>query len=357
MLTVGFLRKSKTWLRAPKYNYVFSGIFWVAKEFDIDLVLFAPEDVDLERGKVRGLSLQQGRVVERETDIPAVIDNYPFTRADRKLMEQLEARGCILLRHPLGKSKLQVYDMLYRDGRFKEFLIPTYPVENAQQVEAQVEQLGGTAIAKPTSSSRGRGVMLISRAMGPKGSKKYAVTEKGVTTTYSRKEFLDTFSQRFHAYIVQPYILSRTKAGNPFDVRVHCRRSDRGRFWVHPFPRIGRGANDVTSNISAGGFSMDIMQFLKPEFGSLSEEIYRKLLWLGREFPDYYQSFFQHTLFDVGIDLGIDMDEQGQFHLHMFEVNPYIDGYGFAIEDAIAHCRYYRFVYDTIVGRQQPGDF
>ena len=88
---------------------------------------------------------------------------------------------------------------------------------------------------------------------------------------------------------------------------------------------------------------MNFDTFLKVNFGDDWEKLYNKIMRFGKTFPEYYQSFFPMTIFDVGVDMGI-QKRGDSYDFKIFEVNTYIDGPFFEIEDAITHFEYFRYI-------------
>ena len=88
---------------------------------------------------------------------------------------------------------------------------------------------------------------------------------------------------------------------------------------------------------------MKLDAFLQAEFGNDSKKVYNQLVDLAARFPDYYQSFFSDTIFDIGIDVGI--QKRGNvYELKLFEA--YIQP-GFTLirdEVAVTNFEYYRYI-------------
>ena len=143
---------------------------------------------------------------------------------------------------------------------------------------------------------------------------------------------------------MQPYIVSRTKYGNPFDIRIHARRGAEGKFKLIPYPRIGGNPEGVLSNISAGGHTMPIEKFLINEFGKDWQIIDDMLTQLGKILPDYVQSVVDTTLASMGIDVGIQR-RGNSYELKIFEVNLASPGVSaIRIEAAFADLEYCRYL-------------
>ena len=147
-------------------------------------------------------------------------------------------------------------------------------------------------------------------------------------------------------YILQPHINSRTLQGNPFDIRVHARRGANGKFKTISYPRVGN-VGGVVSNLAAGGYISPLEPFLRTEYGDDYDIVYNKLKTFASTFPDYYQSFFNDTIFDIGIDVGIqkrgDTYELKVFEAYIQPGTAYIE-----VEDAINCLEYYRYIAQQI---------
>ena len=335
-LRIGLLRQNKTGFWHPQSTAY--AMFHCAKHFNIEMFCFSINDVNFEDKTINAMFLEGSKRVDRITPFPRIVDNSVLHGADAQKLRELE-KDCFLIRHSLNVTKQEVYEMLLKDGRFTEFLIQSHIIDSLEQFNALLDQYHGDVIMKPLRGARGIGVVRITR-----DGSSYLVNVKDQILNFNAEEFgrfyEDNLTRRKH--ILQPYITSRTRLGNPFDVRVHCRRGAGGRFKVSPFPRIGN-ADGVVSNIATGGYSMNYDVFLKQEFGSDWQHVYEKIKRFGIEFPEYYQSFFPVTIFDIGVDMGI-QHRGSDYDFKIFEVNTYIDGPFFEIEDAITHFEYYRYI-------------
>ena len=320
-------------------------MFYTAKQFNIELFCFSINDINFADKTINGMFLEGNTRVQRIVPFPRIVDNSVLHGEDGRKMLELE-KYCYMIRHELNTNKQKIYDMLTRDGRFSQFLIQSHTIETLEQFNDLFEQYHGDVIMKPLRGARGIGVIHITR-----DGSAYRINLKDQTAMLDADAFSRFYNEHFvnRKHILQPYITSRTRAGNPFDVRVHCRRGAGGRFKVSPFPRIGNAAG-VVSNIATGGYSMKYEVFLQQEFGDDWKMLYDKIADFGKNFPEYYQSFFPVTLFDVGVDMGIQR-HGSDYDFKIFEVNTYIDGPFFEIEDAITHFEYYRFIEQSVLKR------
>ena len=321
---------------------------YMARHFNVELFFFITKDVDFENKTANALFLDGDKKIRQKIPLPKIIDNHPlvFSGEYGKKVLQL-ANNCYFMR-PLSKlrdgkaiTKQKVYDFLSQDGRYKEFLIETHVVKNIHHFLTLFEENHREVILKPAVGSEGNGVAKITFE-----NDQYVVNLDSKRNFFRTLEdfsafYKESFMKR--TYLLQPYVASRTRQGNPFDIRIHARRGAEGKFKIFPYPRIG-DAKGVVSNISAGGYTESIKIFLRSEFGKDGNELYRRLMDLGRAFPDYYQTFFNNTLYNVGIDVGIQR-HGNSYELKIFEVNiRYLGTKCLPIDAAITTLEYYQYL-------------
>ena len=238
---------------------------------------------------------------------------------------------------------MKTYELLKKDGLFEDLLIPTQELTKYEDLDFYLKQFNNEIIIKPTSGSRGIGVLRLL-----KKNDTYFANFNKENISLSECELKKYYNKHLtdKSLIVQPFINSKTIDGSPFDIRVHARKGEHGNFCIHYMPRI-ENSNRVVSNISTGGYSMDIDVFLKKEFGTLAKNIKSNLKKIGDNFPKYYISLYEgKKIFDLGLDIGILKYESG-YKFYLFEVNIYINGYTFELEDAQTALEYYKYLYEN----------
>ncbi|MFP7288352.1 YheC/YheD family protein [Shouchella clausii] len=306
-------------------------IAYVCSHYGIDFFYFSHNDIDLDRGKINGLFLQEGNWVRKQTDFPDIIDNAPPRKRDEPLYKLLEQK-CFLTTKRIG-SKQAIYNMLSDNGGFEDILIPFQILQSIDDVERSLNEYG-TIVLKPSRGNRGNDVYTLK-----KKENNYILSTDDKTSTYDWYEFRDVVNQTFlkRLFIIQPYIESKTKEGHPFDVRIHVRKNRTGDWKiVKIYPRIGIG-HALTSNISQGGGISNINAFLKSQFSENWNQVKDKLNQLGKQFPPSFQKFYDFPIDALGIDLGIDPNGK----LGLFEVNTFPGAQFFEIEDAEIRVQYY----------------
>jgi len=334
MIKIGFLRRTKNkWLNPAEH---FRVLFYVAANFVIELILFTQEDVDFENGTVRGTILKNNKPVSIVTEIPKVIDNHPWGNKHRAFQTEIEKHARLLC--PKTKiSKLKQYNMLLEDGRFSDILLKTKSVKSISRIDDFIDSYSDVVI-KPAKGHMGENVLKLSKSGGG-----YLLTEQHETVEMTRGQLERYYTDSIEDkdFVIQPYINSSTRLGEPLDIRVYARRGAGGKFVADLCPRIGSAAG-VTSNIAGGGYSIPVEKLLPLHFGGKHKEILEQLQYIGENFPDYYQSFFDETMFDIGLDIGISR-ETGK--LYLFEVNNFIKPFTveMLLKDAVTRCEYYLF--------------
>jgi len=319
-------------------NYV---LLYMAKAFDIELFLFEPKDVNYENKTINGLFCEHGTVFRKVTPIPPLVDNH-YTGID----EELEKHTTLARIYP-GDTKFTTYTDLKNDGKYKDILIPTFLIEGYGDIKARLDEFNEVVI-KPVLGAQGVGVIKLA-----KDGERYQLV-MGRESTYLSEQELSGYCNKNLSkdYILQQYIDCRTRAGEPFDVRVSVVDMGWNQWTVTLYPRIG-AAEGILSNNSTGGYCIPIDYFLKKEFGDEWIKIRDDLLQFGREFPAHYRNLIQREIFDLGIDIGITQSDKG-YKFWLFEANsmPPLDnhfaGGNIGINMLVAYFKYYHYLYSQM---------
>lgn len=329
MNSVGMLRTR----RNP--GLVAKTVAYICDHNNIQFFYFTLEDVDIKREKINGKSLRNGSWVNKEFDYPTIIDNEPMNKLNNEIYTILKQKS-IFTTKPIG-SKSKVFNLLYKNQEdFKDILIPYKIVKDKQDVLTLIKNWK-TVLLKPSISNQGRNIFAIERV------------EKGFNFIDDNKKtfvFEENFEQEIYnivlskEYICQPFIISKTKEGNPFDVRLHVRKNSKGEWSkVKIYPRIGLGKN-ITANISQGGATSLIVPFLKDQYKNNWKEIKKKIDTLCLNFPNKFEKMYSYKFDALGIDLGIDLNGK----LWLFEVNTYPGQQFFKAESSEMRVEYYKYL-------------
>ena len=335
-LQVGIMKKGNCnfWeLSNPRYP-----LFCMAKHFNIEMLFFAPEDIDFKDKTIKALALENNSKVEKVAPLPRIIDNdiTYFRGETASIMEQLRQYSYLI--RPVSGIKRQVfYETLSKNEHFKSFLVETQTLDEFNQFLSLLDKYHDDVILKPATSAGNKDLTRINFDNG-----KYVATFNDETIILKSVDSLlkfyeEKFSQK--NYFVQPYCISRTHQGNPFTIRLHTRRGAEGKVKVFPYPQIGK-QKDLVPTIT---YTMDFEDFLKAQFGKDWKTLYDRLMDLGYTFPDYYQSFLADTVFDMGLDVCIQRSGD-DYDLKIFEAYLQPGFTNIRNEVAVTNFEYYRYL-------------
>ena len=329
----------------------------MAASYGIELFLFSPEDVDLEKNTVNGLFLEYGKPKRRKIPIPYIVDNKTIALGSDewmvKFFSDLKERTRFT-RNMVYFAKMGQYNRItkfYKNKGFADIVIPTLEVGKETDVMLLVDTLGDDIILKPDNSSRGRGIFGIR-----KNKRGFSVIKDDADAVQmSLQEFRSYLSEQTKSigYIAQKRIYSVTSSGCPFDVRILVQRKNKDSFDYVMYPRIGGGK--ILSNIAAGGSTMPLDSFLAENYYENAPEVKAMLETFAQTFPPYYQKFLKDPFFDLGFDIGIEKVNDS-FRLWLFEVN---QGPQFAFRNNLAELHMkitratlecYRYLYSELDG-------
>lgn len=330
MKSVGMLRTSNNPLILAR------SVAYVCDHYQINFFYFSPEDVDIDNRKINAQIFKNGEWIRQLVEFPTVVDNEPMKSCNKEIYAALKETA-ILTTNPIG-GKNKVFKLLKKSQLFEDVLIPYVLVEEPDDVLIYLEKYN-KILLKPVFSNQGRNITAIER-----NGETYKVINDDTVEDIDYKGLVKLIVQKFlnPDYICQPFIESKTKDGSPFDIRLHVRKNEKGKWQkVKIYPRIGMGKN-ITSNISQGGSIAPNIPFLKSNFGNEWKEVKNKLEILCQSFPKRFESLYSYDLDALGIDLGIDL----KGNIGLFEVNTYPGQQFFYLEDSEMRVAYYRYLLD-----------
>ena len=326
----------------------------MAPSYGIELCLFSPEDVNLEKNMVNGLFIENGKQVRRIVPIPTIVDNKTKPPHSYKQMvkffKTLRER-VYFTRNPIYFAKFGQFKRISTflgNTEFGDMVIPTLLVEKDIDIMQLFDKLGNHIILKPENSSRGRGIFGIERR-----DNEFSVIKDDDKATMMSSSLLKSYIDGFSSstgYIAQKRVHSFTTSGHPFDIRILIQRRNKDSHAYVMYPRIGGGK--ILSNLATGGRTMPIHTFLEENFGKMSAEVKSALESIAMIFPKYYQIFLNDPFFDLGFDIGIEK-RNDSFKLWLFEVN-YMPQFAFNnyaqlhMEIARASLECYRYLYNSL---------
>jgi UDP-N-acetylmuramoyl-tripeptide--D-alanyl-D-alanine ligase len=296
-MLIGYMHYRKEPFASNK-AYAFAA---VAKTEGAEILYFSPGAVDGD--VINGYTHSGGGWVRSASRLPDVIYNTAgFTRERQlEITEKLQSK-IPFTSYSIG-DKVTVYNNLMKFRKFADYLIPSCEAVSVNQLFSMLETYP-EIILKPSWGRQGESVVYIT---------KDTVTDD-VIAGLSEKIEQETC-------ILQPYINCRTKAGEPYDFRLHVQKGRRGEWLCSGlYPRISPDGS-IVCNISRGGYTCGLAEFLKREFGTGWIDMQKTLeifaLQLASHLDEIQQSLYGEELDELGIDVGLDKNKK----IHIYEVN------------------------------------
>ena len=291
-MLIGYLHYRKEPLGLNR-AYAFAA---VAKAEGAELLYFSPGAIDGDR--IHGYTYAGGEWARESSRYPDVVYNTAGFARDKQLeaVERLQ-REVPFTSYSIG-DKMTVYNNLTRYKTFSDYLIPTETVLSERHFRSLLERYADIVL-KPSSGRQGLNIYRFQKG---------GEVPKSVLGLMAEEE-----------YIVQPYIDCRTKAGEPYDFRLHVQKG-RGGVWTPPviYPRISSGGG-IACNISRGGHTRDLRDFLAAEFGAGGYDMEKYLAvfasQLAAHLDGIQKELYGEELDELGIDVGLDK------RVYIYEVN------------------------------------
>jgi hypothetical protein len=286
----------------------------VARAEGVEFFYFTPGNVDIKNQTIIGKYYENGVWINKEYPFPDVIYNasYPLSEKAERIVDYLSER-IPFTSHSVG-DKLSVYKRIEKGKNFKQYLIPTLELTNVKELLDMIN-LYTKVIMKPVSGHQGGGILFIEK----EDDETFKVNDAGKISIHKKQELLDLALLKIQEqeYLVQRFISSKIKSGHVYDFRLHVQKNGEGR-WVITciYPRIGP-LGSITSNLGSGGYTAFLDSFLQKEFNGDWFNIKRTLEHFSLSFSTHFDSLYNVSFDELGIDVGIDENQK----LWLYEVN------------------------------------
>lgn len=315
-----------------------------AENANIRLVFFDNESIVFSQNMINGIYFEEDERKNIRTNIPEVIINpLPTTKEKRTNIERtLRKMSTFTSYGVLGKY--DTYKKLLESENLSQYAIESIEVNSYKEIYASLDKYE-KVVFKPMDGRQGDRIYFIYRHRDKIIVKDHI--ERVQFTEETFKMFVDE-KLREGRYLVQPYIDARTKDGEPYDFRIHLHRDSKGEWAVvKSYPRIG-DKKGILSNISKGGRTQDIDEFLQDEFGERGSVIKEEIESLAIELSDYINSFSSHKINEIGVDIAI--DSQGNYWT--YELNGGPQSKYHEAERAKYVIEYAKYLYDEYVEKK-----
>ncbi|MDG5786385.1 YheC/YheD family protein [Evansella sp. AB-P1] len=275
----------------------------------IDVISFSPFNYDEKNNSVKGLLFNRDKNFWNKTTYPLPLYIYdriffPSNKSIHpqinRMLNQIKEKTTFL---GTGlPNKWTVYKWLNDNHFIKEFLPPTELLKKST-LQTFLNQYG-EIIIKPIFGSNGIGIYVIERKRGDLfsiycGKRKQHHLIRGEIETLHQYLIENVISSN---YLIQP-MLSLKVGEQPFDLRTILHKTSSQKWIVvgNGF-RIGNNRSFI-SNLHGGGIVSPSMKISKKYMESVKKTV-KQLLHV----IPYHLNNYHHPLFELGIDLGIDLD-------------------------------------------------
>ncbi|KYG91193.1 hypothetical protein A0U40_15775 [[Bacillus] sp. KCTC 13219] len=286
-----------------------------AKRQNCKIYFFESKDVDMKNEVIHArYSLEHE---EKETiSVPDVIYNI-FPKIDWMLdaVEKWLRTKAPFTTFPI-EDKVKLPRKLLHSTNLGHLLIPFVAVLDLKTVFAFFKK-HKRGVFKRAAAARGENIFFVEQ----KSQDRFVVEVNKKPILMNTEGFSNWVAKYLipDYYILQEYREFRTREGRPYDFRAHMQKNGEGK-WVltRLYPRIG-SRKGILSNISRGGYSQELKEFLFKEFKEKDAQYYlQELNKLSFEIAQEIDRIYSFSISEMGLDLAI--DRNGRIYLH--EANP-----------------------------------
>ncbi|GIO24193.1 YheC/YheD family protein [Oceanobacillus sp. J11TS1] len=290
---------------------------YVAKYENVDFFYFSPKDIDYDEMFIKGYFYEDKEWIPKVVGYPDVIYDRLRLRGVKghnTVYEELEGIPFTNEFYGNSISKLEVYDKLTETKSVDDVIIPYQKVTKPRDVFRFIERYG-TVIVKPEVGSFAKGVHFIQKVR----MNEYFVVDGDKETYHSEFSLSDYLRSMIKkgTFVVQRYIETRTKEGNPFDIRVHLMKDGHGEWsFVNCYPRIGVNYATISST-GNGGYIGGLEGFLNRNFNDKKVKIKQRIEEISLNIATSFEMLYNNELSELALDLAIDKNT----FVYLIEVN------------------------------------
>ncbi|WP_243385858.1 YheC/YheD family protein [Bacillus kexueae] len=303
MPTIGFLVTNE------KHEQAYlSGVAQAAKQYGFTCIRFLPEGYmdDYVSGE---RYLPTHKMWEKTTlPLPDIIYDRchyakPNSKQKQRVQQLKQATNIPFLQYGLP-NKWTIYERLQTSG-VKRYLPTTEFVDDVNLVFSFLQKWK-KIIVKPVFGSTGRGIMTFKSSSSERYVLQYVTksneTKEKIVTKPIATTLLKALLKK-SPYLIQPLLSLRTEDHRPFDLRLLLQKDRNGQWTIRSKAiRLGQQFAYV-SNIAKGGRFLPFNErTLTWDPSEQVDDLLQKLL------PAMETRF--HTLFELGIDVGVDLQNK-----------------------------------------------
>lgn len=318
----------------------------IAKAKGIDFVYFNSSGVDLNTKKIVGHTLVDNKWRKIKTRMPSIIDVNAYALKYKSEILHL-AKHSYLTDNGTNRLTTEIIlNELKKDSELKKY-VPTSIVCSSFSDIKEFLALYKEIIISPIDKNSEQNAYYIISNTSSGNTTTYIVKNNTIHSKITLDKLQALYNQDISGmnYVVQQFISSKTKNGDPFDCRIHLEKNRRGN-WViaKNYIRIGlhENANSILKQDNSSGIA-EADVFFKANYPESAKEIIEKLNNLGKEIALKVEEMRGIKLSTLGIDVAI--DNSGNLFISKITSAPAPSI--LSSEIALLRTDYYQYLYDN----------
>lgn len=273
------------------------------------LIFFTSNDVDFQSKKVKAWTFKDQEWHQITSDLPDVINNIGV---GKRSATERRLRTIVPFTSFHVGNKFSLPLKLLKNKKYAELLVPFTVCTDEEKINKFIEK-NKKVVFKALTSNRGEDIYFVTKI-----ERKYIITEHKKRIVMDEAEFSQWLKDIILAvkasYIIQRFILTRTKADEPYHFRAHVQKNSMGKWGLtFIYPRIGSKKSNL-SNVATDGYIEDFHEFMMREFDENGPKYEADILRLSIEVAEHLDKLYGFAIDELGIDFAI--DETGRYWMH-----------------------------------------
>lgn len=273
------------------------------------LLFFTSEDVDFATRQVQAYFFENDIWKHSTFPFPHVIHN---SGAGKQSHVGRKLRRYIPFTNFHVGNKYTLPKRMLDHKKYAELLVPFIVCMNEEGIHSFLEE-NNKVVFKALGSNRGEDIYFVT-----KKGQRYAIEEHKKEQIMAKVEFDQWLKNIILAekgsYIIQKFILTRTKADEPYHFRAHVQKDGKGEWGLtHIYPRVGHKSSHL-SNVVTDGRIEDFHEFMMREFDENGPKYEEDILKLSLEIAHYLDKLYGFAISELGLDFAI--DDKGRYWMH-----------------------------------------
>ena len=277
-----------------------------ARQLDVDIVLFDPTGVRLDRGLVSGyVPTPEGTFRRRTLPLPSVVHKRGLfrRRRDVSVVRRMEARRVVIFNPQVNWDKFYIHQLLSEEPRLRPYLPESVlPLpENIQWFRRQLDE-GAEVFVKPRKGSLGLGIARVWHSSP--GTYQYQSSRVRKRTSF--RGAWNLVRKRKGGMFLQRGIPLFLDEGRRVDFRVAVQKDGENRWHIAGIAAKRAGKLPFLTNLARGASVFNGRELLARNFGrdragAILDKIYDVATLTAQTIHAR-----SPLMVDLGLDIGVD---------------------------------------------------